>query len=133
MASASNRFSGMMNDYAHLRTLPAMLSVVFVVASAFQFGAITAPTLNWGIGYTLTPEHATIVSLVVFATAFASSETKAFDRYEDWEKVVIAAAPILIVSHQYIGFVQTQFSNYSPTFAIGAFVISVVSWGVAVR
>jgi hypothetical protein len=133
MASASNRMSGLMSDYAHLRTLPAMLSVVFVVASAFQFGAITAPTIQWGLDYTLTAEHATIISLATFATAFASSETKAFDRYEDWEKVVIAAAPVLIVSHQYVGFVGDQFANYSPTFAIGAFVISVVSWGVAVR
>jgi hypothetical protein len=133
MASASNRMSGLMNDYAHLRTLPALLSVVFVVASAFQFGGISAPTLQWGVGYTLTTEHATIVSLVVFATAFASSETKAFDRYEDWEKVLIAAAPVLIVSYQYIGFVQDQFAANSPTLHILAFAISVLSWGVAVR
>lgn len=133
MAAARGRMKGVMNDYAHLRTLPALLSVVFVLASAYQFGGIPAPSINWGLGYTMTETHAVVVSLGTFAIAFASSETKSFDKYADWEKVVIATAPLLIVLHQYVGFIQDQFATYDPAFSIVAFFISVASWGVAVR
>lgn len=133
MASASTRVSGMVSDYTHLRTLPALLSVVFVVSSLYQFGGLAEVSLLWGIDYTLTAEHATIVSLATFAVAFASSETKQFAYYEDWEKVIIAAAPVLIVAYQYVGVVQDQFAANSPTLHIVAFLLTVVSWGVAVR
>lgn len=133
MAMNHKSASDLMNDYMHLRTLPALLSVVFVMAGLYQFGGISDITLNWGLNYTLTAEHATISSLVVFAAAFASSETRQFDHYETWEKVLIAAAPALIAGYQYVGWITTQINNNSPTLSILAFVVTVVGWGVAVR
>jgi len=131
MASHSS-MSGMMSDYARLRTLPALLSVVFVAAGLYQFGGIQEIHITW-IDYTLSTSHATIVSLLVFVAAFASSETKSLDHYEDWEMATIAAGPILIVAHQYWGYVSDQFAAHDPTLPIIGFVITVAAWGVAVR
>jgi hypothetical protein len=125
--------SDMMGDYAKLKTLPALLSVVFVIGGLYQFGGISEVHLNWGLNYTLTAEVATITSLAVFAVAFMSSETRQFEAYEDWEKVLIGASPVLIVGHQYVGFVNDLIVNNSPTMSIVAFAVTVVGWGVAVR
>jgi hypothetical protein len=134
MASYGNSsLSGMMSDYTHLRTLPALLSVVFVVAGLYQFGGISEVHLNWGLNYTLTSETATIASIAVFAAAFMSSETRDFDAYEDWEMAMIGLSPILIVGYQYVGFVTETINSSSPTLSIVAFLVTVVGWGVAVR
>ncbi|ELZ49819.1 hypothetical protein C464_03729 [Halorubrum coriense DSM 10284] len=42
MASSYSRsMSDTLSDYTHLRTLPALLSVVFVLAGLYQFGGIS--------------------------------------------------------------------------------------------
>jgi hypothetical protein len=121
-----------LSDYTHLRTLPALLSVVFIIAGLYQFGGISEVLLTW-IDYTLTAEHATFISLGAYAIAFASSETKQFDSYEQWEQVAIALGPVIIASYQYVpqvaGVINTS-SNLGP---IVAFLATVVAWGVAVR
>lgn len=124
--------SSMLSDYTHLRTLPALLSVVFVIASLYQFGGISEVMITW-VDYTLTSEHAMLVSIGAYALAFASSETKAFDRYEDIEKVLIFAGPGLIVGYQYIGFVTDLVNTSSNLGPVLAFLATVVAWGVAVR
>ena len=131
MATRSS-VSGLVSDYSHLRTLPALLSVVFALASLYQFGGITEVHLVW-FDYTLTTQHAMLTSVGVYALAFASSETKAFDRYQDWEKVMIAAGPALIVGHQYVDFISNLVNTTSNTGPIVAFLITVAAWGVAVR
>jgi hypothetical protein len=133
-SSYDNRMTGMLGDYAHLRTLPAMLSVVYVLAGLYQFGGVSDVTLVWLSNYTLTAEHATFASIGTFLVAFASSETKAFDMYEDWEKVAIALGPVVIIGEQYV----TEISNLlldlgDPLGMQVAFLLTVVSWGVAVR
>jgi hypothetical protein len=130
---ATRSMSGMVNDYTHLRTVPALLSVLFIATGLYQFGGISQFTLNWGLAYTITAEHAAIASIAVYAIAFMSSETRSFDYYETWEMVFIGAAPLLIVGHQYVGWVNTQITNNSPTLSILAFLVTVIGWGVAVR
>jgi hypothetical protein len=124
--------SGKVSDYTHLRTIPAVLGIAFVVASLYQFGGMAEVTLSW-FDYTLTAEHAAIGSLVIFAMAFMSSETKAFEQYEGWEKAVIGLAPVLILTHQYTQFVSDFAANNDPAVGMIFFVVTLVGWGVAVR
>ena len=101
----SRKANSMLSDYANIRTLPAMLSVVFVIAGLYQFGGISDVTLTWlgGTGgYTLTAEHATLASALVYAAAFMSSETKRFESYETWEQIAIAAGPLVIVGRWHV-------------------------------
>ena len=131
-SSYSNSMGNALSDYTHLRTLPALLSVVFILAGLYQFGGISEVNLTW-IDYTLTAEHATFISLAAYAIAFASSETKQFESYEQWEQVAIALGPIIIAGYQYVPqlaeLINTS-SNFGP---IVAFLATVVAWGVAVR
>lgn len=121
-----------MGDYTHLRTVPAVLGIAFAVSSLYQFGGITEVHLEW-LSYTLTTEHATIGSLVIFSVAFMSSDTKSFDAYEGWEKALIAMAPILIVGHQYTTYLGDLVANNSPVAGVLCFAATMVAWGVAVR
>jgi hypothetical protein len=132
MGYSDSSMSGVVSDYARLRTVPALLSIFFAMASLYQFGGVAELNFTW-FNYTLTAQHGLIASLGIFALAFASSETRQFDNYEDWEKVLIAAGPVLLVAHQYIGVISTAFSNNAPMLPIIGFLISVASWGVAVR
>ena len=129
---ATNSMSGMVNDYAKLRTLPALLSVLFIATGLYQFGGISQFTIQWGLAYTITTQHAVIVSLAVFAVAFMSSETRSFDRYETWEMIAIGAAPVLIVGYEYVNTINNAIAG-NQTMQILAFLVTVVGWGVAVR
>lgn len=130
----SNRASGMLSDYANLRTLPAMLSVVFIAASMYQFGGVSDITLVWLNNYSLSGTHAVFASIGTYAVAFASSETKALDHYEDWEKAAIAAGPVVIVGQNYITAIDDLLIGFGDPLGYQiAFVLTIVSWGVAVR
>jgi len=69
-SSYSNSMGDALSDYTHLRTLPALLSVVFILAGLYQFGD-SEVMLTW-IDYTLTAEHDTFISLAAYAIAFAT-------------------------------------------------------------
>ena len=131
-SSYSDSMGNVLSDYTHLRTLPALLSVVFIIAGLYQFGGISEVMLTW-IDYTLTAEHATLISLAAYAIAFASSETKQFDSYEQWEQVAIALGPVIIASYQYVPQVADVINTSSNLGPIVAFLATVVAWGVAVR
>ena len=131
---AHNRsMNGMMNDYLNLRTLPAAIGIVFAVASLYLFGAISGLTFGWGIEYQITDTHALWVSLGAYLLAFASSETRDFDHYENWEKGIIAAGPALMVASQHWTWLYDTMAANSPHFAIVAFLISFASYGVLVQ
>ena len=133
MASHTTRATSVLSDYANIRTIPAVLSVGFVVASLYQFGGITEVTLPW-LDYTLTTGHATVVSLSAFAFAFASSETRQFENYEDWEQVAIAAGPIVILGNQYVAEINDFLVGLGDPLGLQlAFLVTVISWGVTVR
>ena len=131
-SSYSNSMGDALSDYTHLRTLPALLSVVFILAGLYQFGGISEVNLTW-IDYTLTAEHATFISLAAYAIAFASSETKQFESYEQWEQVAIALGPIIIAGYQYVPQLADLINTSSNLGPIVAFLATVVAWGVAVR
>jgi hypothetical protein len=131
-SSYSNSMGDALSDYTHLRTLPALLSVVFIIAGLYQFGGISEVMLTW-IDYTLTAEHATFISLAAYAIAFASSETKQFESYEQWEQVAIALGPIIIAGYQYVPQLADLINTSSNLGPIVAFLATVVAWGVAVR
>jgi hypothetical protein len=71
--------------------------------------------------------------MFVLAVAFASSETRDFQRYETWEQLMIGLAPVLILGAEYIDFISQAFADHDPTLGIIAFVLSVAAWGVAIR
>jgi hypothetical protein len=129
---ATSTVSRRLSDYSHLRTLPAMLSVVFVGSSLYQFGGVAELHFVW-LDYTLTTTHGVFLSLLAYAVAFASSETKQFEHYEDWEQAVIASGPALIILHHMFTYVQDLVATDSHTGPILAFAVTVVSWGVAVK
>jgi hypothetical protein len=124
--------SGLVSDYAHLRTVPALLSIFFAMASLYQFGGVTELHFAW-FDYTLTAQHGLVASLGIFALAFASSETRRFDHYADWEKVLIGTGPVLLVVHQYVDPINTAFANNAPWLPIVGFLVSIAAWSVAVR
>jgi len=128
----SSAVGGLLSDYAQLRTLPALTVSLLFVCSAILFGAIPEIPVNW-LGVTITSGSALIVSLVIYVLAFASSETKSLEYYENWEMALISSGPGIMLAYQYIPLVQDQFAANSPTLSIIGFVFSLVSWGVMVR
>lgn len=130
--TATRAVSRKFDDYTQLRTLPAMLSVAFVLASLYQMGGLGTLELVW-LDYTLTTSHAVLISAGSFVVAFASSETRSFEHYDDWEQAVIAAGPAVILGEQYVPFVADQLSNLGEPGYMVAFLVTVASWGVAVR
>ena len=131
--SYQNRASDMVSDYMNIRSLPAMLSVAFVAASLYQFGGITTVELPW-LSYTLTTQHSLVISLGAFAAAFASSETKQFEYYEDWEKIAIALGPTVILGNEYLPAVNDFLTSLGDPLGMQlAFLATVVSWGAAVQ
>lgn len=129
----SRSASSMLEDYTSMRTLPAMLSVAFIAASLYQFGGISEISIEW-VSYTLTAEHAVLISLGTYAAAFASSETKRFEHYESWEQAAIAAGPAVIVGAEYIDQINDVLMSLGDPLGYQvAFVLTVVSWGVAVQ
>lgn len=129
----SSKANSLMADYANLRTVPAIMTAVFAVASAFQFGAIVEIDITW-LSYVLTAEHAAWVSVGAYAVAFASSETKSFEHYEGWEQIGIVAGPILVLGWQYTTQVPDAINALGdPLGAQVAFVVTLVSWGIIAR
>jgi hypothetical protein len=119
-------------DYTQLRTLPALLSVAFVLSSLYSFGGISQFSLDW-VGYEIQKSDATHVSLIVLLVAFASSETRDYTEYQLWEQVAIAASPVIIMTHQYLTTVEQFINSNQPEAGLIAFGITLFSWGVAVR
>ncbi|CQR53822.1 hypothetical protein [Haloferax massiliensis] len=130
----SQGLGGLASDYAMLRTIPALLSVVFVATGLYAFGGISDITITWLSNYTLTSEHATLGGILVYAVAFMSSETKSLEHYEPWEMAFIVASPAVILGWQYVTEIKDLLLGLGdPLGAQVAFLITVVGWAVAVR
>jgi len=136
-SSYKQRTSNLAQDYMNIRTLPAMLSVIFALASLYQFGGISDVTLTWigGTGgYTLTGEHSVMASMAAYTVAFMSSETKQFENYETWEMGLIAAAPVVIVGQQYVTEVNDFITSLGDPLGMQlSFLVTIVAWAVAVQ
>lgn len=132
-SSYQNRAGDMVSDYANIRTVPAMLSTLYIIAGLFQFGAIPPLEVLW-LNYTLTTQHSLIISLGAYTAAFASSETKRFENYMTWEKVAIALGPALILGNESVPQVNDLLLELGDPLGMQvAFVVTLVSWGVAVQ
>lgn len=131
--SYQSKASGIVSDYMNVRTIPAMLSTAFIAASLYQFGGITTIELPW-ISYTLDTSHSLLISLGAFAFAFASSETKQFENYEQWEQVAIGLGPVTILGYEYVPEVANFLTSIGDPLGMQlAFLATIVSWGVAVQ
>ncbi|MFC7077895.1 hypothetical protein [Haloarcula halophila] len=125
--------SSFLSDYANIRTIPATLSVAFIMASLYQFGGVSTIDLVW-FGYTLSTSHSLLVSLGAFAVAFASSETKSFEYYRSWEQVAIFAGPAVILMYEFFpGFGNLLAQLGDPLGMQIAFLATIISWSVAVQ
>jgi hypothetical protein len=134
MAMNHSSLSQTVSNYANIRTIPAMLSAVFAVASAYQFGGIAQIELVWLSNYTLTTEHAAIVSLATYVVALLSSETKSFEYYETWEQIVIGLGFVVILGD----YLTTEVTDFllglgDPLGMQVAFVVTIIAWTVTVR
>jgi len=130
----SSRMSGMVSDYAQFKTVPALVSTLFIMLSMYQFGGIDPVTFNWGLNYTFQPSHAALGSLGAYMIAFMSIDTKDFQYYETWEQVLIAAGPVVIFGWHYIPAIETWLLKLGdPLGAQLAFLLGVVSWIVGMR
>lgn len=139
MATSNSYTDGLLDDYMNIRSLPAMLSVVFIIAGLYQFGALAGLELTWlagsdGGNYLLTSQHAIIGSIGAYLVAFMSSQTKRFENYDQWEQVMILAGPAIILGDQYVTAVHDFLISLGDPLGLQvAFLVTVVSWGVAVR
>lgn len=132
--SYSNMANGVMDDYLNAKNVPMILSGAFLFASLYQFGGVGTITFNWLSNYSLTADHAIMVSLGAWVFAFASSETKQFQYYDTWEKIAIALGPAVILGDYLTVEVTDLLLQLGDPLGMQlAFVASVVSWGVAVR
>lgn len=137
MAADHRSFNTLVNDYANLRSFPALLSVIFAGTALYTFGAVEPFTVLWFAGtggYTITAEHATIASLATFAVAFMSSETRRFESYELWEKLSIGSSLGLVLGIEYTTQVPDLLTSIGDPlgYQIG-FLITIVGWAAAIR
>jgi len=129
--SYATRPTQLLGDYAQLRSIPALLSVAFTLSSLYEFGGLAGLELTW-LNYTLTANHAMLLSLGSFVVAFASSETKQFANYEQWQQILIGAGPALIILHHTIPYVGNLTAE-NPAMGMFFYLISLTSWGVAIK
>lgn len=130
--ATSDSVMDMIGDGAQLKTIPAFLSIAYAVASLFAFGGLASLELTW-ISYTLTQSHAVILSLGVYALAFASSETNRFDSYSSGQQVLIVAGPAIMLAQRFLPSVGDYITTNSPAAGIVAFVVAFLGWAVMVR
>ena len=130
--TSHNSINGLVDDYSQLRAVPALLGIVFAMASLYQFGGVSELTLEW-FSYTLTDQHAMLVSLGVLVVAFMSSQTKQFENYQDWEQILILATPSLVIGYHYIGFVESLVNTAEPWGQVAAFLVCVAGYASAMR
>lgn len=129
--SVTNAVARTVDDYSNLRTLPAMLSVAFVGSSLYMFNGLAELTFLWA-DYTLTDQHAMVVSLVVGFVAFMSSETNDFEKYAGWEQAIMVLGIVAIVAIPMSGTVASLVFGFGLAGEVGAFLLSIAAWGVAI-
>lgn len=126
----TSHVSARVDDYSNLRTVPAVIGLLFGLASLVQFGGIAPLEFSW-FDYTLTGDHAMWISLGSLVVAFASSETTDFDDYATWEQAVMALGVGLIAADRHLGFVADFIDSLGDMGHMIAFALAFAAWGVA--
>lgn len=129
--SPSDALNRKMRQYRDLNTVPALVGIVFAVATVYQFGGLSEVHLVW-LDYTLETSHAMLISLGAWAVAFMSSETSQWSNYEPWEQALMAGGLGLIVAHQHVGYVTDLIAGWGTYGQVAAFLLALSAWGVAV-
>lgn len=112
-------------------TVPAIAGLVYAAAAAVQFldAQIALGVLDW----TFKPGMAMVVSLAALVVAFASSETRNWQCYDNYEQSLIGLTLLIMVLHQYSPTVETAIANNQPLTGFTAFGLGMISWGVLSR
>lgn len=131
MSVSMNNVSSTMTDYANLRTIPALAGVFFAVLTIFQFGGLADVTITW-FDYTLTQNHALYGSLLMWFVAFAGSETRQFENYEEVEQGTIASGLGLIALY-HISPQVNELVMSSPLTQMIATGTVLTAWAVSVQ
>ena len=115
-------------DYTQLNTIPAVAGIAFAVSSAVQFldASISIGAVDW----TFEPAIAMVVSLGALIVAFASSDTRDWRHYDQWEQAVVAVGAALIPATEYVVEVSDFIAQNDPVAGLGAFLLSFAAWGV---
>jgi hypothetical protein len=122
---------GLMDRFANVNTLTAVMGILGSVGLAVQFlGANFGMQLP--VSYTLEGTDAVLVTVLAMAGAFASSETREFDHYESWEKILVGVAAVVIVGTEY----TTEVSDIimgDDWLRMAAFAVGIAAWLVVSR
>lgn len=120
------------NNYRQLNTVPALTGVVFSIAAAVQYlGA--EMSIEYPSAYTFPGEHAMLVGLLCLLLAFASSDTKDWRYYDQWEQAAVAIAVVGSVLVQYVPEVNDLLVNNQPVSGVVMFVASLAAWAILAR
>jgi hypothetical protein len=94
--SATRAMKSRMRDYRQLNTIPASFSLLFILMSLYQFGAVEPITLNW-FNFTIPATWTLPVSIGVIFFALMTSETRDFMRYSTVEQALIALMLLMVL------------------------------------
>lgn len=87
------------NEYSQLKSIPAFVSLAFVAASLYQFGAITTLQFGWGLDVAFDPAWSLPVSGAAALIALASSETRSFEYYSDVEIGTMVSGALVVLGY----------------------------------
>jgi len=121
-----------LEEYMQLRSVPALLSILFAMMGMFLFELIAAPEVLVYGGYTFSTDHAFILSVAVAAVAFLSSEARSFEMYEQWEQALMGLGFGTMLLQRYITEVNDLVMTNDHTQVL-AFLLTVAAWGVLIR
>lgn len=129
---SSSGFSQLAGNYMEINTVSALLGIVFAISAAVQYLGATI-SIEHPMSYSYPTEHALLVSFVVLLLAFATSETRSWDYYEGWEKLVVGVTVVGMIAAEYIAEVGTIVTNNQPWAGTIMFALGVVAWGILSR
>jgi len=95
----SYSFRNRLDDYKQLNTIPASVSMAFLLLSAVQFGALPPIELVW-FDFTIPTAWTLPGSIAVIFLALFSSETKDINRYSQAEQVAIGGMLTMVLGWQ---------------------------------
>lgn len=115
-------------DYTELRTVPAVIGVLFALSSLTLFlgGELTLAALD----YSFTAEHSLLVSVASLAAAFAASDTNDFAYYREWEKGLVGLFVVLLFAVEFTSTGHSLIHDNQPYAGIIAFVWGIAAWAI---
>ena len=126
MAHSQRKLS--IGDYTELRTVPAIIGVLFALSSLTLF--LGGELYIGALDYTFASEHSLLVSVVCLAAAFAASDTNDFAYYRDWEKGLVALFIVVLFAVEFSSTANSLIHDNEPYAGIIAFVWGVVAWAI---